>query len=340
MHIPTIESTQNASLLSALNSAIDNKTKPIGSLGMLEQLARQIGLIQQTSHPQLAKPTILVFAGDHGIVAENISAYPQSVTWQMVENFLAGGAAINVFARQNGFRLQVIDAGVNHDFGTRAGLIDRKVGPGTRNFSVEPAMTREQCQRAMEHGMRLVDELDTGGLHEDGFADVCDGFGGGYTTERVLEIMKDSRLGAFGAMGLLMMLGLKCTTLANATVLTVVAALWVAHPLSRAIATALIWRLPYAKAEGKAKPLAQEMSTREFMISACTAMAVVLFVGFGDWLSWRALAGGIALALFAAWWLARFFCKRIGGYTGDCLGAVQQVSELAFYLGTVAFVKA
>jgi nicotinate-nucleotide--dimethylbenzimidazole phosphoribosyltransferase len=93
-------------------------------------------------------------------VAEGISAYPQSVTWQMVENFLADGAAINVFARQNGCALHIVDAGVNHDFGPRPGLIDRKLGPGTRNFAFEAAMTRAQCLDAIKAGMALVDELD------------------------------------------------------------------------------------------------------------------------------------------------------------------------------------
>jgi nicotinate-nucleotide--dimethylbenzimidazole phosphoribosyltransferase len=93
-----------------------------------------------------------VFAGDHGVAAEGISAFPQDVTWQMVENFLADGAAINVFARQNGAALHVVDAGVNHDFGARPGLVDRKVGRGTRNFALEPAMTAQQCAAAMEHG--------------------------------------------------------------------------------------------------------------------------------------------------------------------------------------------
>jgi nicotinate-nucleotide--dimethylbenzimidazole phosphoribosyltransferase len=104
-------------------------------------------------------PAILVFAGDHGVVAEGVSAYPQDVTWQMVENFLAGGAAINVFAALNGCALQVIDAGVAHEFGARAGLVDRKIASGTRNFAVEPAMTRAQCEQALAHGAALAEAL-------------------------------------------------------------------------------------------------------------------------------------------------------------------------------------
>jgi nicotinate-nucleotide--dimethylbenzimidazole phosphoribosyltransferase len=159
MVIPRIAPTGNAALSDALEQAINNKTKPLGSLGILEALARQIGLIQGTVHPQLLAPEILVFAADHGIVVENVSAYPQSVTWQMVENFLAQGAAINVFSRQNHCALQIIDAGVNYDFGLRSALLDRKIGFGTRNFAVEPAMTTAQCATAMAHGMDLVAAL-------------------------------------------------------------------------------------------------------------------------------------------------------------------------------------
>jgi len=159
MHIPQVRSTHDAGLSTALDAAINNKTKPPGSLGVLEAVAKQLGLIQQTTQPQLTQPAILVFAGDHGIVAENVSAYPQSVTWQMVENFLAQGAAINVFARHSHCALHIVDAGVNHDFGARDGLIDRKVSPGTRNFAHEPAMTRAQCALAMQHGAALVATL-------------------------------------------------------------------------------------------------------------------------------------------------------------------------------------
>jgi len=160
MRIPLVETTANSALSQALDAAINNKTKPLGSLGALEALAKQIGLIQNSVQPQLNAPAIIVFAGDHGIVAENVSPFPQSVTWQMVENFLAEGAAINVFARQNACALHVVDAGVNHDFGQRDKLIDRKVGKGTRNFAIEPAMTPDECMRAMQNGVALVAERE------------------------------------------------------------------------------------------------------------------------------------------------------------------------------------
>ncbi|MCC2975020.1 nicotinate-nucleotide--dimethylbenzimidazole phosphoribosyltransferase [Massilia sp. IC2-476] len=159
MHLPHIAPTADAALEEALLDAINNKTKPLGSLGRLETLAAQLGLIQRSTTVRIADAAILVFAGDHGVVAEGVSAYPQDVTWQMVENFLANGAAINVFARQNGCALHVVDAGVNHAFGERPGLLDRKVAPGTRNFAVEPAMSRPQLETALEHGIALVRDL-------------------------------------------------------------------------------------------------------------------------------------------------------------------------------------
>lgn len=159
MHIPLITPTADAALSQALLDAINNKTKPLGSLGRLESLAAQLGLIQRSTAVRITDPAMLVFAGDHGVVAEGVSAYPQDVTWQMVENFLADGAAINVFARQNGCALHVVDAGVNHDFGARAGLLDRKVAKGTRNFALEPAMSRQQLETALEHGMALARDL-------------------------------------------------------------------------------------------------------------------------------------------------------------------------------------
>lgn len=157
--IPTIPPTHNPTLAQALADCINQKTKPPGSLGQLEQLGHQIGLIQASIQPGLHDPAIIVFAGDHGVVAENISAFPQEVTWQMVENFLAKGAAINVFARQHGIALHIVDAGVKHDFGVRAGLLDRKIAAGTHNFAQQPAMSAQQCASALEHGMALVASL-------------------------------------------------------------------------------------------------------------------------------------------------------------------------------------
>ncbi|MYM98208.1 nicotinate-nucleotide--dimethylbenzimidazole phosphoribosyltransferase [Duganella vulcania] len=160
MFIPTIPATNNETLAALLDKAINNKTKPLGSLGVLESLAKQIGLIQNTRDVAITQPAILVFAADHGVVAEGISAYPQDVTWQMVENFLARGAAINVFATQNNCELRVIDAGVNHDFGPREGLTDRKLAHGTQNFAHEPAMSRAICEAALSAGMALAAELN------------------------------------------------------------------------------------------------------------------------------------------------------------------------------------
>lgn len=160
MFIPAISPTADDALSDLLDQAINNKTKPLGSLGVLESLAKQLGLIQNTRDIAVRSPAILVFAADHGVVTEGISAYPQDVTWQMVENFLAGGAAINVFAEQNNCALQVIDAGVNHAFGPRDGLVDRKLANGTHNFAQEPAMSRATCHAALAAGMALAAELE------------------------------------------------------------------------------------------------------------------------------------------------------------------------------------
>lgn len=176
----------------------------------------------------------------------------------------------------------------------------------------------------------------TGAFHEDGFADMCDGFGGGMTPERVLEIMKDSRIGAYGAIGIICMLSLKLVTLAMLPTQAAIGALLIAHPLSRLMATSLIWRLDYARAEGKAKPLAQKMSGTEFLIAALTAALPAVAVITLRWLPATVLAAGVIAAAIATFWLARKFVRRIGGYTGDCLGAVQQVTEVMFYLCALA----
>lgn len=176
----------------------------------------------------------------------------------------------------------------------------------------------------------------TGAFHEDGFADVCDGFGGGAMPQRVLEIMQDSRVGAYGAIGIALLLALKCVLLASLPGAAVVIALLLAHPLSRLLSTALIWRLDYAKAQGKAKPLAQQMSSAEFLIAALSVALPAAIALAQGWIAWQALLAGTICAALATAFLARKFVQRIGGYTGDCLGAVQQVAEVAFYLGLLA----
>jgi nicotinate-nucleotide--dimethylbenzimidazole phosphoribosyltransferase len=150
-------------LTSSLQDKINNKTKPLGALGRLESLALQIGSIQQSLTPFLNRPAMLVFAGDHGIVETGVSPYPQAVTQQMVLNFLAGGACINVFARQNNMAVRIIDAGVNYVFSPQPGLTDAKVGMGTQNFLNMPAMTAAHCEQALVRGAQLaLAEIEAG----------------------------------------------------------------------------------------------------------------------------------------------------------------------------------
>lgn len=156
----------------ALQSKLDGKTKPHGSLGLLEKIALKVGMIQGSLRPALSSPHLLVFAGDHGIAEEGLSAYPQEVTYQMVYNFLDGGAAINVLARQNSLALMVIDAGVNHHFAKTTSLIDKKVGMGTRSFLRESAMTDTEMQCALEYGAQVVEDTVKNGCNVVGFGEM------------------------------------------------------------------------------------------------------------------------------------------------------------------------
>ena len=157
--LPAIASPANPELEQRLQQKVNHKTKPPGSLGGLEHLAVQLGLILQSTDPRIEQPQVLVFAADHGLVEEGVSAFPADVTPQMVHNFLQGGAAINVFARQHRLALQVVDAGVNAGFAPHPQLIDRKIRKGTRNALHEPAMTEAECLQALQAGMGLVRDL-------------------------------------------------------------------------------------------------------------------------------------------------------------------------------------
>lgn len=150
--------TPDPALAPALRQKIDRKTKPLGALGQLEALALQIGLVQQSLTPCLRRPSLTIFAADHGLARAGVSAYPPAVTPQMVLNFLAGGAATNIFARQHGFALQVVDAGVNTDFASELPMRHEKIAHGTANCLQGPAMSREQALQCLETGRRIAHE--------------------------------------------------------------------------------------------------------------------------------------------------------------------------------------
>ncbi|SIT09449.1 nicotinate-nucleotide-dimethylbenzimidazole phosphoribosyltransferase [Chryseobacterium ureilyticum] len=159
-------------LTTELQHKIDFKTKPLGALGHLEHLAHKIGMVQNTTSPQLCNPHMVVFAADHGIATAGVSAYPQEVTYQMVMNFLGGGAAINVFCRQQGINIKIVDAGVNFDFPEGLKLIDKKVRKSSRNMLEEPAMTSEEYQQALDNGRSVVAEIAETGCNIIGFGEM------------------------------------------------------------------------------------------------------------------------------------------------------------------------
>lgn len=180
----------------------------------------------------------------------------------------------------------------------------------------------------------------TGAFHEDGFADTCDGLGGGSTRERALQIMTDSRIGAYGAIGIGLLLAIKCAALITMPGHVAAVALLLAHPWSRVAASSLMWRLEYVKGEGKAKPMARRLSTAEFGVGLATAAVPLAAVLMLDLLTWQAVCAGIAAGVAGVLWLARKLVMRLGGYTGDCLGAGQQLSEVLFYLALLAATSA
>src|SRR5262249_40069772 len=153
-------------------------TKPPGSLGALEEVANRLAAIRRTLKPEVFRQRIYVVAADHGVAAEGVSAYPREVTAQMLYNFLRGGAAINVLARDCGIEVKVVDAGVDADFGDAPGLIHAKVARGTANFTRGPAMTNEQAERAVAVGVELARAAAEDGVEVIGIGEM----GTGHTT--------------------------------------------------------------------------------------------------------------------------------------------------------------
>lgn len=142
----------------SIQQKIDNLNKPRGSLGRLEELAMQVCLIQQTLSPSLAHPCHLLLGADHGIEREGVSVSPRDVTWQQLLNFTHGGGGVNMFCRQHGFHLRIVDVGVDHDLSDVPGIIQRKIAWGTKDFLYEPAMSETEFCRAVEIGVELVDD--------------------------------------------------------------------------------------------------------------------------------------------------------------------------------------
>lgn len=143
-----------------LQRRLDAKTKPLGALGRIEALAAELARISGSLAPPMERCGLTIFAADHGIAAEGVSAYPQAVTRQMVANFLAGGAAANVFARAAGVHVRVVDAGVAGEPLVQQGLLSHRIGPGTANSLYGPAMTAAQCAQALEIGRSLGAQAD------------------------------------------------------------------------------------------------------------------------------------------------------------------------------------
>lgn len=170
-----------------LQEKIDSKTKPVGSLGTLETLAFQMATVFETLNPKILNPNIVVFAADHGIANHGVSDYPQDVTRQMVTNFLEGGAAINVFCKQNDIELSIVDSGVNYDFPTNAKLINAKIAKGTQSFLHASAMSETELNLCFEKGKSIVENIAQSGSNCIGFGEM--GIGNTSTASVLMSLL-------------------------------------------------------------------------------------------------------------------------------------------------------
>jgi len=185
IHIPSL----STKLADDLQRKLDNKAKPVGSLGVFEDIAKRIGLMQGSLTPKLEKPTMITVAADHGVTAEGVSANPPEITWQQVQNFIQGGGGIGLFCKQYGMDLMVVDAGVNYDFEPHPNLVDAKVRKGSRNLFKEPAMTMGECMLAFENGRKIVRKLAEEGCTIVGFGEM--GIGNTTPASALLSIYSD-----------------------------------------------------------------------------------------------------------------------------------------------------
>lgn len=178
----------------------------------------------------------------------------------------------------------------------------------------------------------LVTIFVTGAFHEDGFADFCDGYGGGVTKEKVLEIMKDSRLGTYGTVGLTAMLATKFLALSYLTIPAIFLVMVAAHIFSRFVPVLLVYTTPYIREDAlsKAKPIGNQTTKTSVVIALITALVPLLF------LDWQIIIGVVVASALVLWLFRAYIMKRTGGYSGDVLGALQQLVELAIYLVIVA----
>lgn len=164
----------DTAITTALQDKIDNLTKPKGSLGTLEEIALQIGLIQQTLSPVLHHPVNVIYASDHGIADEGVSKSPKEVTRQVIHNFLNGGAGVCFLSRQHGFEIKIVDGGVDFDFPAIPELINRKIRKGTRNFLYEAAMTQDEMELAIQYGADIVTDCYDKGSNVISFGEMAE----------------------------------------------------------------------------------------------------------------------------------------------------------------------